>query len=242
MKLIIFERDFAFNKVSFKKTEIECEGKGNKENPIIIDSSTLTPNSFYIKNNNMQFINFKNLDKNHISLEVCHNITIDNCKFNYLELYNSAYIKINNISVRKSCKLCYCQEILIQDSSINKMKLYQANSNIIKNCSFNKIKKTLSNGNKFELITILDNQINELKERNIINFISKWKLKSLLIFIPFYVISFFILLNIFEFKILIPVFIILVLSSILILYIPKIIEFKNQNKEDTISNIMEKLF
>jgi hypothetical protein len=144
MKLIVFEREIRFNSISFKKAEIECEGKGNKENPIIMDSLTLTPDSFYIKNNNKQFIHLKNLDKNHISLEVCHNIIIENCRLNYLEVYNSTNIIIKNISIRKSIKLGYCQEILIQDSSINKIKLYQINSIKIKNCNIKKCKKVKS--------------------------------------------------------------------------------------------------
>jgi hypothetical protein len=203
MKITIYRKKVTPNALSFYGIEIECIGTGTMEDPVVIEPAETIPESIYLRDYSL-FIQIRNLDKRYISLNRCQNITLKDCRLKYFDVFNSSNIKVENLSVTKLFRLFYSRDMLIEDSRIGKIKLKQSSSNTFKNCSFNKIKKILSNDNDFELITILGKQVSKDEERRFKDFAYKWNLTSLIYAIVLYVILFFFVPYILDFDVPIP--------------------------------------
>lgn len=189
MKITIYRKRVFPNALFWSGIEIECEGSGTKEDPLIIESSEVLPKVIYLRHNNY-FIHIKNLEKRYISLYNCQNITLADCQLKYLDVGYCSKIIIKRLLINKLFRLSSSNYVLIEDSNIGKFKLKQSTSNIIKNSSFKQIKKDRSPENIFESITISGVQVKEIEERKVPDFIKRWNIKFLLYLIALYIVFF----------------------------------------------------
>jgi hypothetical protein len=99
------------------------QGKGTKNNPIIIDSISSLPSDpilFRMKNLN---IVLKNLELDDLRIYYSKNIIIENCCFKDLHIYKGEEIEIKNSSISKSLGVYNSNKILIDSSEIWQLKL-----------------------------------------------------------------------------------------------------------------------
>jgi hypothetical protein len=186
MKITIYQKRVFPNALTWSGIEIECDGSGTNDDPLIIEPSEFLPKVIYLRHNNL-FIHLRNLEKRYISLYSCQNITLTNCRLKYLDVFHCDKIILKNLSINKLFRLSSSKDVLIEDSNIEKFILKRSTSNIIRNSSFRQIKKYRSQGNTIESILISGDQVNEVKERTVVDFISKWNVKYLLYLIVLYI-------------------------------------------------------
>jgi hypothetical protein len=206
MILTIYQKKVYPNALYFSRFEIECPGAGTKEDPVIFEPFEDIPKALYLRDYDI-FILIRNLDKKYISLINCRNITMTDCQLQYLDIFKCSNIKIKNLSVVKLSRLYASRDLRIEDTFIEKIKLKQSSSNFFKNCSFNKIEKTLSPNNNFELIKISGKPVSDIDDKRFKAFSYKWDLPSLLYTIVLFLIFFFLIPYILDFNIPIPFFI-----------------------------------
>lgn len=234
MKYLIFKKKVTFNFIYFKEIEIECKGEGTKADPVIIEPSELIPNDFYVRNSDL-FTHIKNFNNFAISLSSCQNVTVKNCQTKYLSIVNCSDISIDNLSVLKKFKLWSSQNVLMEDSNINKLKLYHANYNLAKNCTINRIMQKESKENTFESIRTQNNQSVKLTTSHFTNILNKLKLKPLIFLIFLTIITIIILVTLL--KLIISPYIIVITFFILIFiyYFPEFLAKKIKKRRSIIN-------
>ncbi len=104
-------------------------GLGTKKDPYVIDSKEFLPVRFRIKNSKLH-------------------ILIRNCKFEFISLWRSQNITIQDCS----CDIYfhYCHEIHIENCNIPTFSFDYCYNNVLKNCTIDYIDNQFSRGNLFE--------------------------------------------------------------------------------------------
>ena len=108
-------------------------GLGTKEDPYVIDSKEFLPVRFRIKNSKLH-------------------ILIRNCKFEFISLWRSQNITIQDCSC--DIYLHYCHEIHIENCNIPTFSFDYCYNNVLKNCTINYIDNHFSRGNLFEGVRV----------------------------------------------------------------------------------------
>jgi len=135
--------------------ELECQGKGTEDNPILISSESF-PNSFIILESNL-FIYIKDCRFNQFSCSLSKNLVLENCILNYLELKSCSEIKIKKVQ-GKFFNIIKSNNCVFTDCVYTKgFGIFKSNNNLIKNCDLKKklIVKS-SKGNLYENNQILE--------------------------------------------------------------------------------------
>ena len=150
-----------------EKVELELDGNGTREDPLIIDKKSVENLSYIEIFESDYFVVIRNLNftgdkynRTWFSLHYSQNITIENCEFDDLFLHSCSEVSIIN---------CKCQRITFDECHDNKVErtsisielyLFKSNKNLIKSC---KIRKVI-NPYKFSKENIFDN--NEISSKN----------------------------------------------------------------------------
>jgi len=141
MKIVIY-KDFFKKEWKKKEIEIECNGSGTEEDPIVIESSENLPRSFEIFDSNNKIImkDFTHSSGGYddeitwVSLFFSENLSIENCVMDNLYFHLSSHIKIKNLTCRNLI-LSECQECLLEDCHIEEtLAIVKSGKNKIKNC------------------------------------------------------------------------------------------------------------
>ncbi len=101
--------------------EIDCEGRGTKENPYIIKPSKLLPKRIF-KRQNRDYVIFEDILRPSIQFANCKYITLLNCKFKDIWLSSCYELTLNNVKTN-ILDLASCKNIIIANSYIGELKL-----------------------------------------------------------------------------------------------------------------------
>jgi len=109
---------------SIRKIDVSIyQGKGTKNDPIIINSISSIPSHpilFRMKNLN---IVLKNLELDDLGIYYSKNIIIENCSFRDINIYKSEAIEVKDSSISKSLSVSNCIKVSIDSSEIWQLKL-----------------------------------------------------------------------------------------------------------------------
>ncbi len=183
-----------------KEIELDCEGKGQENDPLVIKPSNRIPTHFYLKNSTI-YVKILGFKSKAIKLHNCKKITISQCEFKALRLHNCKNIIISQCEF-KTLKICGCSEIHVDNSNflkiidivpilcksdlreywchdmrfhkcfINRLKIPRySSSNIFNNCEINRIKNSHYNP-KLESKVFEDTKIHNIyRDKSVINFL-----------------------------------------------------------------------
>lgn len=209
MKLTIYKLIPSFiSRFNINPIQIECEGEGTKEDPLVIDESNCQDfsNILLLLKNNNYFIHIRNLNgksfifnkskniliKNcvieWINLEFCKNITITNCTFNWIYTSSCSSILIKHSQFLKLCTIfSNCEDLTIEHSNFeDRVEFRHFHNNYIKNCFFGQIYNNITSNNVFENCDIYGTDMIKLIERksSIKNF-DTWGFLLVILFLLF---------------------------------------------------------
>ena len=136
MKFLVHYDHVSFNAVQRRTIELDCEGDGTKDNPIIIEPSEQLPNIFIIHRSNL-YVKIRNCE-NSILLNEVQNITIENCKSRWILVMVSSNVTLKDCQIRKFLRLRSCSNVTVEDCKITKIQFYDSSKNIIRNCIISK--------------------------------------------------------------------------------------------------------
>ena len=136
MKFLVHYHHISFNAVQQRTIELDCEGDGTKDNPIIIEPSEQLPNLFMIHRSNL-YVKIRNCE-NSIHLNVVQNITIENCNSRSILVLVSSNVTLKDCQIRKFLRLRSCSNVTVEDCKITKIQFYDSSKNIIRNCVISK--------------------------------------------------------------------------------------------------------
>lgn len=136
MKFLVHYDHVSFNAVQRRTIELDCEGDGTKDNPIIIEPSGQLPNIFIIHRSNL-YVKIRNCENSILLLEV-QNITIENCKSRWILVMLSSNVTLKDCQIRKFLRLRSCSNVTVEDCKITKIQFYDSSKNIIRNCIISK--------------------------------------------------------------------------------------------------------
>lgn len=113
--------------------ELNCEGNGTENDPLIIDEFVPLPKSFEINDSEI-FIHITNHTLSNLKISISKNITIDNCYIEWFELNSCAHIKISKASSVLMgigmCNNCTLDGCIIWGT----LSITNSSHNVIKNC------------------------------------------------------------------------------------------------------------
>ena len=157
-----------FNDYHLSNVNLYGKGKGTEFDPIIIKPHKELP-----KDLNISFltsyilITDLNSNTQRISMSLCDNVTIKNCKFQEIELCNCKNIIFEHVKFTNKLSLSRCEKLTIIDCEIPIMKFRYCLKNEFKNCQINKIIKIFdSRENKFIGNSIPSKEIKKLNKKN----------------------------------------------------------------------------
>jgi len=149
--------------VSNKKIEIDCEGIGTREDPILIDPQIDLPTNFKIFNSDLH-VNIEKLDLYHIGVYRSHNISIRQSKIVALVLNRCSNMQILEVSNLKYLDLIRSDNNSIANCLIGKFKAYSSTANRINGCTIDKIGKYKRSKDNF----FTDNQIPPKQKKKLV--------------------------------------------------------------------------
>jgi hypothetical protein len=158
MKFTIYS-NYNFGKLILAESiEIECEGVGTEDAPLIITPSEKIPKIFFLQGSNLYVIirNFKSYD---ISLQSCLNVTFDSCKLKRCWLFKSNHITINSSSA-EYVKLIRSSHIDVDGSYFERVKLIDSTDEIFfKDSTISRAQKDQINNIFFENTHVVNSYI-----------------------------------------------------------------------------------
>ncbi|MFW9873751.1 MAG: hypothetical protein ACFFG0_11655, partial [Candidatus Thorarchaeota archaeon] len=75
--------------------EIECKGSGIESDPAVITPSENLPEKFELRDSNL-YVVFQNCYLDHLLVESCRNVTINNCNIWYVSILNNSNCYVTN--------------------------------------------------------------------------------------------------------------------------------------------------
>ncbi len=155
MKFTIY-RNYNFGRLLLTEDiDIECEGEGTEEDPLIIIPSEKIPTNFFLKNSKIRVI-LKNFNTHNISLISCLNVTIEKCKLNKFFILESHDIEIKSTSCHY-LKILKSSYINIENSFFERVKVKNSiNKILLRDCTINRIKRNHFNNIQFDKCKILN--------------------------------------------------------------------------------------
>lgn len=155
MKFTIY-RNYNFGRLLITEDiDIECEGKGTAEDPLIITPSEKIPTNFFLQNSKINVI-IRNFNTYNISLLSCLNVTIANSKLNKLFIIESHDNEIKSTSCQY-LKILKSSHINIENSFFERVKVKNSlNKILIRDCTINRIKRNYFNSIQFDNCKILN--------------------------------------------------------------------------------------
>jgi hypothetical protein len=136
MKFLIHYDHASFNTISQRSLEIECEGDGTKDNPIIIEPSELLPRAFKIVRSNLYVI-IRNCE-NSIILNKVQNITIESCNLRGIIVTGSSNVTVKDTKIRRSLYIAASFNVIVEDCELSKIEFFNSRNNVIRNCVITK--------------------------------------------------------------------------------------------------------
>ena len=142
MKFLIYY----YHAAQQRSLELDCEGDGTKDNPIIIEPSEHLPMAFHIFRSKLH-VKIQNCETS-INLNSAQNITIKNCKSKAISVTLSSNITLKDCTIGRYLELRSSSNVNVEDCEISKIKFYNSSKNSIRNCIITKgIKLTDSEDN-----------------------------------------------------------------------------------------------
>lgn len=165
MKLTIY-KGHAFS-LKVNTFELECPGKGTKEDPILITSKKF--NDFFIIMDSELHIHIKDCKFDQFGCSLSKNIIVEKCELNFLKLRSCTDIQIKEAKGEffDSIKSNNCS--FFDCISSKGFGLFKSNNNVIKNCILQKrLDIHLSSGNHFENNQIQEKYKEKTKDQDLI--------------------------------------------------------------------------
>jgi len=120
------------------------EGKGTKENPILITKSDFFPEKPLIyKSEKYILLNKCVIDE--LELFKCKNIIIQECEFNFLTIWKSTTLEIKNSTILSTLEIIKSVKIILESSEINEFASFSNSENTFKDCVISKINHNQEN-------------------------------------------------------------------------------------------------
>lgn len=148
----------------YEKKEIECKGEGTESDPAIIEPSENLPGAFTLEESNL-FITIQNCYLGRLLVNSCENVRIENCNIWSLSIQYCSKAFVSTTTIRRTLSLWESNNVKIENSTINRLKIRLSNSNIIKDSSVKVVKFITGRDNILEANKIPEKHLKKLKKK-----------------------------------------------------------------------------
>ncbi|TFG11435.1 MAG: hypothetical protein EU535_07240 [Promethearchaeota archaeon] len=174
-----------------REIEFDCIGTGINIDPIQIDDRLHFPKRATFRNYKHYF-QIEDIKSKKLGIDICENITFENCTFSLVRLRSSTNIKFKNAIINRDVRLKECDNITFENCFIKNAILFKSKNIFIKESYFVQLRDWMSKNNTLEKNEIrkLETNVKEasFKKRNVLNDNeirkTKYKLKKLFIIGP----------------------------------------------------------
>jgi len=129
-----------------KTIEIECEGSGTEEDPLILEVSDNFPKYRLMIFNQKKFLVIKGFILPYLHLDSCKNVIIEDCEFNLVRILHSSDIGINKVSASDSFGILDCTNISINNCFIATLGIVKSKNSLIEQSHIFRYKEIRSEG------------------------------------------------------------------------------------------------
>lgn len=146
------------------KNDIECNGSGTESDPAIIETSENLPSAFGLEKSNL-FIEIQNCYLDSLLLSLCQNVRIENCNTWSFAILDCSKIFVNKSTIRRTLHLVECNNIKIDNCTINRLKIRLSTLNTIKYSTIKKIKFITGYENVLEANKIPEKHLKRVRKK-----------------------------------------------------------------------------